>query len=161
VAPHPRDTNVYYGGCYGGSLQVYDRGTGQNRSINVWPINPMGHSAVEMRDRFQWTFPIVVSPHDPETVYVSSQHLWRSTSRGQRWERISGDLTLGDPETLVPSGGPITRDQTSVEYYGTIFSVAPSPRDANTIWTGSDDGLVAQEKPGGCRCLRRPDRRRG
>jgi photosystem II stability/assembly factor-like uncharacterized protein len=149
VAPHPRDTNIYYGGCYGGSLQVYDRDTGQNRSINVWPINPMGHSAGELRERFQWTFPIVVSPHDPETVYVSSQHLWRSTSRGQRWERISGDLTLGDPETLGPSGGPITRDQTSVEYYGTIFSVAPSPRDANTIWTGSDDGLVHVTRDGG------------
>jgi photosystem II stability/assembly factor-like uncharacterized protein len=149
VAPHPKDTNIYYGGCYGGQLGVFDRATGQNRSINVWPVNPMGHSAGELRERFQWTFPIVISPHDPETVYVASQHVWRSRTRGQSWERISPDLTLADPETLGPSGGLITRDQTSVEYYGTIFSVAPSPGDAGTIWTGSDDGLVHVTRDGG------------
>jgi photosystem II stability/assembly factor-like uncharacterized protein len=149
VTPHLRDPDIYYAACYGGQFSVYDRSTGQTRSIQVWPINPMGHSASELRERFQWTFPHVLSPHDSEVLYAGSQHLWRSTNRGHSWERISGDLAYGDPETLGPSGGPITRDQTSVEYYGTIFSIAPSPHDANTIWTGSDDGKVHVTRDGG------------
>jgi photosystem II stability/assembly factor-like uncharacterized protein len=142
VTPHQRDPNIFFAACYGGQFTMFDRSTGQTRSIQIWPINPMGHSAGELRERFQWTFPHVLSPHDTEVLYAGSQHMWRSTDRGHSWQRISGDLTYGDPETLGASGGPITRDQTSVEYYGTIFSIAPSPHDANTVWTGSDDGKV-------------------
>ena len=109
----------------------------------------MGHSGKDMKERFQWTFPIVFSPHDPNTLYVSSQHLFRTRDEGQSWERISPDLTRADPETLGPSGGPITLDQTGVETYATIFTVAPSKHDANVIWTGSDDGVVHVTRDGG------------
>ena len=86
--------------------------------------------------------PIVFSPVDPKALYVSSQHLWKTTNEGQTWTAISPDLTRHDPKTLGPSGGPLTLDQTGVETYATIFTIAPSPRDGNIIWTGSDDGLV-------------------
>ncbi|MBA2244568.1 MAG: glycosyl hydrolase [Gemmatimonadetes bacterium] len=149
VAPHPTNLDIFYAGCYGGSLDRFDRSTGQERAVNVWPENPMGQSAEDLRERVQWTFPILFSPHDPNVLYTASQHLWRSTNEGQSWERISGDLTRADPRTLGPSGGLITRDQTGVETFATIFTVAPSPHDANLIWTGSDDGLVHLTRDGG------------
>ena len=142
VAPHPTNTNIFFAGSYGGTLDRYDHATGQARAVNVWPDNPMGYSASDIKERFQWTFPIVFSPHDPNVLYTSSQHVWRSTNEGQSWERISPDLTRADPKTLGPSGGPITLDQTGVETYGTVFTIAPSPIDRNLIWTGSDDGLI-------------------
>ncbi|HEX2092665.1 MAG TPA: hypothetical protein VHG28_09700, partial [Longimicrobiaceae bacterium] len=142
VAPHPTNTDIYYAGCYGGSLERYDHSTGQERAVNVWPENPMGQSAADIRERVQWTFPIVFSPHDPNILYTASQHVWRSTSEGQSWERISPDLTRHDPRTLGPSGGPITRDQTGVETFATVFTLAPSRRERGVIWAGSDDGLV-------------------
>jgi len=149
IAPDPRNPSVFYAGSYGGLLTRYDRSTGQTREINVWPENPMGHSSKDIRERFQWTFPVVFSPADPRVLYVGSQHLWKTTNEGQDWERISPDLTRADPKTLGPSGGPITLDQTGVETYATIFTIAPSPRDANTIWTGSDDGVVSVTRDGG------------
>ena len=149
IAPDPRNLNVFYAGSYGGLLTRYDRSTGQMRQINVWPENPMGHSSSDIRERFQWTFPIVFSPLDPRALYVGSQHLWRTTDEGQSWERISEDLTRNDPKTTGPSGGPITLDQTGVETYATIFTIAPSPKEAGTIWTGSDDGIVSVTRDGG------------
>jgi photosystem II stability/assembly factor-like uncharacterized protein len=149
IAPDPANLDVFYAGSYGGLLTRFDRSTGQSRAINVWPENPMGHSSSEIRERFQWTFPIIFSPVDPKVLYASSQHLFKSTNGGQSWERISPDLTRADPKTMGPSGGPITKDQTGVETYATIFTVAPSPHDINTIWTGSDDGLVHVTRDGG------------
>lgn len=149
IAPHPKKLDVFFAGSYGGLLTRFDRSTGQSKAINVWPENPMGHSAKDIKERFQWTFPIVISPIDPNVLYVSSQHLWRSTDEGQSWTRISPDLTRADPETLGPSGGPITLDQTGVETYATIFTIAPSRHDANVIWTGSDDGVVHVTRDGG------------
>jgi photosystem II stability/assembly factor-like uncharacterized protein len=149
IAADPRNPDVFYAGSYGGLLTRYDRRTGQMREINVWPENPMGHSSNAMKERFQWTFPIVFSPTDPNVLYVGSQHLWRTTDEGQHWERLGGDLTRADPSTLGPSGGPITLDQTGVETYATIFTIAPSPADAATIWTGSDDGYVQVTRDGG------------
>ena len=149
IASDPENPNIFYAGNYGGTLSRFDYETGQRRSINVWPENPMGHSASDIRERFQWTFPIVFSRTGPKTLYVGSQHLWKSTTEGMSWERISGDLTRADPKTLGPSGGPITLDQTGVETYATIFTIAPSPHDANTIWTGSDDGLIHLTRDGG------------
>jgi photosystem II stability/assembly factor-like uncharacterized protein len=149
IAPDPGNLDVFYAGSYGGLLTRFDRSTGQSRAINVWPENPMGHSSSEIRERFQWTFPIIFSPIDPKVLYTSSQHLFRSTNGGHSWERISPDLTRRDPKTMGPSGGPITKDQTGVETYATIFTVAPSPHDINTIWTGSDDGLVQVTRDGG------------
>jgi photosystem II stability/assembly factor-like uncharacterized protein len=149
IAPRPDQTDVFYAGSYGGLMTRYDRASGQRRNIQVWPENPMGHSAADIRERFQWTFPIVLAPGNPRVLYAGSQHLWRSSNEGESWDRVSPDLTRGDPRTLGPSGGPITLDQTGVETYGTIFTVAPSPRDSQTIWVGSDDGVVSVTRDGG------------
>jgi photosystem II stability/assembly factor-like uncharacterized protein len=149
VAADPRNPSVYYAGSYGGLLTRYDRSTGQMRKIDVWPENPMGHSSRDIRERFQWTFPIVFAPTDPGVLYVGSQHVWRTVNEGQHWERISPDLTRADPQTMGPSGGPITLDQTGVETYATVFTIAPSPRDGSVIWAGSDDGVVSVTRDGG------------
>ena len=142
IASDPEDPNVFYAGNYGGSLTRYDYTIGTSERINVWPENPMGHSSEDITERFQWTFPIIFSRTGPKRLYVGSQHLWMSTTEGKSWERLSPDLTRADPATLGPSGGPITLDQTGVETYATIFAVAPGKHDGNTIWVGSDDGLI-------------------
>jgi photosystem II stability/assembly factor-like uncharacterized protein len=142
IAVRPDDPEIIYAGSYGGLLTRHDQRTGFERDINPWPDNPMGHDAVDAKYRFQWTFPIVLSPHDPNTLYMGSSVIFRTKNEGQSWEAISPDLTRNDPRTLGPSGGPITKDQTSVEYYGTVFTIAESPVTAGVIWAGSDDGLV-------------------
>ncbi|MEW5982485.1 MAG: glycosyl hydrolase [Acidobacteriota bacterium] len=149
IAPDPRNPDIFYAGSYGGYLTRFDRETGHMRAVNVWPDNPMGHSSSDITERFQWTFPIVFSATDPRVLYVASQHLWRTTDEGQSWERISPDLTRHDLATMGPSGGPITLDQTGVETYATIFTIAPSRHDSHTIWTGSDDGLIHVTRDGG------------
>jgi len=149
IAPDPGEPEVFYAGSYGGYLSRLDRRTNQRRQIDVWPDNPMGYGSEHIAERFQWTYPIVFSPVDRKTIFVSSQHLWRTTNQGQSWERISPDLTRHDAKTMVASGGPITKDNTGVETYAVIFSIAPSFQDANTIWTGSDDGLVHVTQDGG------------
>jgi photosystem II stability/assembly factor-like uncharacterized protein len=149
IAPDPEDTDVFYAGSYGGLLTRINRRTGERRNINIWPDNPMGHSARDITERFQWTFPIVFSKTDSNVLYATSQHVWRTTSEGQSWERISPDLTRHDPSTMGPSGGPITLDQTGVETYATVFTLAPSALDGNIIWAGSDDGLVHVTRDGG------------
>jgi photosystem II stability/assembly factor-like uncharacterized protein len=142
VAPDPSNRGVFYAGSFGGYLTRVDRSTNQTRFVNVWPEYPVGQAPRDLKERFQWTFPIVFSPVNPRTLYVSSQHLFRTTNEGQTWEAISPDLTRHEPSTMGPSGGPIALDQTGVETYPTIFTVAPSRLEANTIWVGSDDGLA-------------------
>ena len=142
IAPHPENTDIFYAGCYGGSLSRYDHATGLTRAINVWPENPMGQSAEDLRERVQWTFPIVFDKHDAGILYTGTQKVWKTTDEGQSWTQISPDLTRNDPMTTGPSGGPITKDQTGVETYATVFAIAPSPHDPNVIWAGSDDGYV-------------------
>jgi photosystem II stability/assembly factor-like uncharacterized protein len=149
IAPDPTDLNVFFAGSYGGYLTRLDRETGQQRAVNIYPNNPMGYSSIDIKERFQWTFPIVYSPIDPKVLYASSQHLWRTTNGGQSWERMSTNLTRSDPKTMQASGGPITRDQTGVETYAVIFTIAPSRQDINTLWTGSDDGWVHVTRDGG------------
>ena len=149
VAPNPVDLNVFYAGCYGGSLSRFDMRTGRGRAVNVWPENPMGQSSEDLVERVQWTFPIVFSHHDPGVLYTGTQKVWKTTTEGQSWEEISPDLTRADPMTMGPSGGPITRDQTGVETYATVFAIAPSYFDAQVIWAGSDDGLVHITRDGG------------
>jgi photosystem II stability/assembly factor-like uncharacterized protein len=149
VTNDPRNPNIFYSGSYGGTLDRFDYATGQERRINVLPDNPMGYSAGDIAERFQWTFPIVFDPHEPGTLYVTSQHVWRTRNEGQSWEKISPDLTRHDPATLGPSGGPITRDQTGVETYATIFALAPSRLEKGVIWAGSDDGMVHVTRDGG------------
>lgn len=149
VVAKPDEPDVVYGGSYGGMLERLNHRTRQGRDVNIWPDNPMGHGAIDLKHRVQWTFPIVFSPHDPNMLYTTSQYVMRSTNGGQSWRKISPDLTRNDPSTLGPSGGPITKDNTSVEYYGTVFTVAESPVERGMIWAGSDDGLVHLTRNGG------------
>ena len=149
IAVDPENDDVVYGGSYGGFLTRVDHETGEERAINVWPDNPMGYGAEGMKYRFQWNFPIMFSPHNPDKLYAASNHLHVSYNEGQSWEIISPDLTRNDPEKLVSSGGPITKDNTGVEYYCTIFAMAESPQEEGVIWTGSDDGLIHISRDGG------------
>lgn len=142
IANSAADPNVFYAGCYGGSLSRYDHATGQSRAINVWPENPMGQSSEDLIERVQWTFPIVFSHHDPSVLYTGTQKLWKTTNEGQSWQQISLDLTRADATTTGASGGPLTKDQTGVETYATVFVIAPSYHDPDVIWVGSDDGYV-------------------
>ncbi|HEX6309346.1 MAG TPA: hypothetical protein VFZ69_14215 [Longimicrobiales bacterium] len=149
VSNDPTQTDIFYAGCYGGALERFDYATGQERAVNVWPDNPMGWSAKDLRERVQWTFPIVFSRTGPHTLYTTSQHVWASTNEGQSWTRISPDLTRAEPTTMEASGGPITLDQTGVETYPTVFALAPSPHEAGVIWAGTDDGVVQVTRDGG------------
>ncbi|MGZ5446015.1 MAG: VPS10 domain-containing protein [Thermoanaerobaculia bacterium] len=149
VTAKPDDPDVVFGGSYGGYLTMVNHRTGEYRDVNPWPDNPMGHGAEGATERFQWNFPLQFSIHDSNTLYAASQHLWKSTSGGSSWQRISGDLTRNDRSKMGPSGGPITKDNTSVEYYGTIFVVAESRHEPGVLWTGSDDGLLHVSRDGG------------
>jgi photosystem II stability/assembly factor-like uncharacterized protein len=149
LAPSPVDNDIVYGGNYGGLLEMQNHKTGESRAVNVWPDNPMGHGAEGMKYRFQWNFPIFFSPHNPNKLYAFSNQVHATTNGGQSWETISPDLTLNDPKKLGPSGGPITKDNTSVEYYCTIFAAGESPYEKDFIVTGSDDGLVHATIDGG------------
>ncbi len=145
IAPHPENSDIVFAGSYGGFLTRYDHKSGQSRSINVYPENPMGAGAEAMKYRFQWNFPILFSPHKTDgkyPLYAGGNQLFRSMDEGQSWQAISGDLTTNDKSRQGSSGGPISQDNTSVEYYCTIFTVAESPIKQGVIWTGSDDGLV-------------------
>jgi photosystem II stability/assembly factor-like uncharacterized protein len=149
IAPHPVDPNIVYAGSYGGYLTRYDHRTQEERNVMPWPENPMGAGAADLAYRFQWTFPIVISPHDPNTVYAAGNVLFKSTNDGQTWEPISRDLTRNDKSKQASSGGDITKDNTSVEYYCTIFSMTESPLQKGVMWAGSDDGLVHVTIDGG------------
>ena len=142
LAPDPLNNDIVYGGSYGGLIIRYNHKTGEQRAVNVWPDNPMGHGAKDLKYRFQWNFPLLFSIHDPHTLYAAGDVLFKTINEGQSWEAISPDLTRNDTTKLGPSGGPITKDNTSVEYYATIFTVAENPLKAGIIWTGSDDGLI-------------------
>ncbi len=149
IAVDPTNNDVVFGGSYGGFLTMKNHQTGEERAVNVWPDNPMGYGAEGMKYRFQWNFPIFFSPNDPKKLYAASNHLHMSTNGGESWELISPDLTRNDPGKLGPSGGPITKDNTGVEYYCTVFAAAESPSEPGLIWAGSDDGLVHLTRNGG------------
>ncbi len=149
IAVDPNNDEIVYGGSYGGFLTRVNHDKGTTRAINVWPDNPMGYGAEGMKYRFQWNFPIFFSQHNPKKLYTGSNHLHMSMDEGHSWEIISPDLTRNDPEKLKSSGGPITQDNTGVEYYCTIFAAAESPLQEGLIWVGSDDGLVHVTSDGG------------
>lgn len=149
IAVDPLDNDVVYGGSYDGFLTRVNHATAEERNINAWPDNPMGHGAEGAKYRFQWNFPIFFSPHNPKKLYAASQHLHVSYNAGESWELVSPDLTRNDPTKLGPSGGPITKDNTAVEYYCTIFAVAESPYEKDLILAGSDDGLLSITRDGG------------
>ncbi|MEH6534760.1 MAG: glycosyl hydrolase [Psychroserpens sp.] len=149
IAIDPEDNDIIYGGSYDGFLTRVNHKRGTVRAINVWPDNPMGHGAEGMKYRFQWNFPIIFSKHNPDRLYTFSQHVHVTENEGQSWKIISPDLTRNDPEKLKSSGGPITQDNTSVEYYCTIFAAQESPVTEGLLWVGSDDGLIHVTKDGG------------
>ena len=149
LAPDPKNSDIVYAGSYDGLLTRYDHHSGQLRDITVWPDNPMGSGAEAMKYRFQWTYPILFSPNDPDTLYCAGDHVFKTTNGGSSWEVISGDLTRNDKSKQGPSGGPITKDNTSIEYYDVIFTMTESPVKKGLIWTGSDDGLVYVTQDGG------------
>lgn len=149
IVAKPDDPDLVVGGSYGGYLRVVNHRTGERRSIDVWPDNPMGWGAAELKYRFQWNFPIAFSRHDPERLFVAADVLFDTRDLGQSWRVLSPDLTRNDKARMGPSGGPITKDNTSVEYYGTIFAIAESWTDPDVIWAGSDDGLLHVTRNGG------------
>src|SRR3989475_2728525 len=148
IAARADDPDIVYAGSYS-YLSRLDVRTGQERNIFPWPDNPMGWGASDLKYRFQWTFPVVLSPFNPSVLYAGANVVFRTTNEGQSWEAISGDLTRNDKSKQGPSGGSITKDNTSVEYYNTVFVIAPSARDSGLIWVGSDDGLVHETRDGG------------
>ncbi|WP_298505272.1 glycosyl hydrolase [uncultured Maribacter sp.] len=149
IAVDPTNNDIVYGGSYDGFLTRVNHDKGTIRGINVWPDNPMGHGAEGMKYRFQWNFPILFSKHNPKKLYTFSNHVHVSENEGQSWKLLSEDLTRNDPTKLVSSGGPITQDNTSVEYYCTIFAANESPLKEGLLWVGSDDGLIHISKDGG------------
>ncbi len=149
VVAKPNDPDIVYGGNYSAVLERRNHRTGKSRDMNPWPDNPMGHGAIDSDERFQWTFPIVFSPHSPNVMYTCSQHVFKSNNGGETWKAISPDLTRNDPRTLQSSGGPITKDNTSVEYYGTVFTFAESPVTPGVLWAGTDDGRVHVSRDAG------------
>ena len=149
IAVDPLDNDIVYGGSYGGFLTRVNHKNNSVRGINVWPDNPMGYGAEGMKYRFQWNFPIKFSKHNPKKLYTFSNHVHVSENEGQSWKIISPDLTRNDPKKLKSSGGPITQDNTGVEYYCTIFAANESPLKEGLIWIGSDDGLIHLTRDGG------------
>ena len=149
IAIDPTNNEIVYGGSYDGFLTRVNHAKNSVRGINVWPDNPMGHGAEGMRYRFQWNFPILFSKHNPKRLYTFSNQVHVTESEGQEWKIISPDLTRNDPTKLKTSGGPITQDNTSVEYYCTIFAADESPLKEGLLWIGSDDGLIHLTQDGG------------
>ena len=149
ITQHPVNKDIFYAGSQGALLTRYDRSNGQSRDIQVYPRFFSGEPASALPERWQWTFPIMFAPQDSKVMYTCSQHVWKTTDDGQSWEKISPDLTYADPETLGKTGGIITMDMNGPEIYATVFALAPSFHDINTIWAGSDDGKIHITRDGG------------
>ncbi len=149
LAPDPKNNDIVFGGTYKGYMMMQDHSNGQIRSVNVWPDNPAGSGAEVMKYRFNWNFPVMFSPNNPNKLYAGSNYLHVSENSGQKWKTISPDLTRNIPETIMSSGGPITQDNTGAEYYANIFAIAESKLEEGVIWVGSDDGLIHITKDGG------------
>ncbi len=142
VTPHPTKPWIVFAGSYGGLLTRKDMRTGFTRDVTVYPNNPMGESSEDIKIRFQWTFPIVFSRHNPTVIYAGGSRLFRSTNEGESWTMIGPEFSRADKRTMGASGGPITKDQTGVETYALIFAFDESPVKPGVLWVGSDDGLV-------------------
>lgn len=149
IVADPSNPDIVYGGNYDGYLGRLDHRTGESRSIDVWPDNSTGYGADSLKYRFQWNYPIFFSPNDPKRLYAAGNQLFVTENEGQSWQAISPDLTTNDKSKQGPSGGPITKDNTSAEYYSTIYTAAESPYEKDLLWTGSDDGLVHVSQDGG------------
>ena len=148
VIPDPRDWHIIYSNNEG-YLTRYDKNKEHSHDASVLPLDNSGHGAVDLAHRFQWISPLLLSPHDPDTIYTAGECVFRSTDQGNSWTQISGDLTRNDKSKQQPSGGPLTNDITSVEYYDTIFALTESPLKKGMLWAGTDDGLVHVTMDGG------------
>ncbi len=149
IVADPLNPDIVYGGNYSGFLGRVNHRTGDSRAIDVWPDNPMGSGADSVKYRFQWNYPIFFSPHNPHRLYAGGNRLFVTENEGQSWAAISPDLTTDDKFREGPSGGPITKDNSSAEYYCTIYTATESPLEKDLLWTGSDDGLIYVSKDGG------------
>jgi len=142
IAPYPPDPNIVYAADYQGNITRYDRKIGQVKSITEQPELSDAHGAANLEHRFQWTAPVMISPHDPETLYHAGEILFKTTDGGVRWQAVSPDLTRNDKTKQKVSGGDITLDDSGTEYYDTIFALAESPMKKGLLWVGTDDGLI-------------------
>jgi photosystem II stability/assembly factor-like uncharacterized protein len=142
IAPYPADPNIVYAADYQGNITRFDKHIGQVKAITEQPELSDAHGAAYLEHRFQWTAPVLLSPHDPNTLYHGGERLFKTTDGGVHWQAISPDLTRNDKSKQQPSGGDITLDDTGTEYYDTIFAVAESPITKGLIWVGTDDGLI-------------------
>ena len=149
IAPYPPDPDIVYASEYEGVITRFDKRTGQVKNISVQPEISDGGGAAILEHRFQWTAPILISPHDPNTLYHAGERLFKTTDGGMHWEAISPDLTRNDKSKQQVSGGPIDKDDTGTEYYDTIFALAESPLVKDLIWAGTDDGLIQITRDGG------------
>ena len=149
IVADPLNPDIVYGGNYDGYLGRLNHRTGENRAIDVWPDNPTGSGADSLKYRFQWNYPIFFSPHNPHRLYAAGNQLFMTENEGQTWTTISPDLTTNEKSRQGPSGGPITKDNTSAEYYCTIFTATESPLEKDLLYTGSDDGLIHVSKDAG------------
>jgi len=142
IAPDPRDPSVVYAADYQGNITRYDRKIGQVKAITEQPELSDAHGAANLEHRFQWTAPVMISPHDPNTLYHGGEVLFKTTDGGVHWKAISPDLTRNDKSKQKVSGGDITLDDSGTEYYDTIFALAESPITKGLLWVGTDDGLI-------------------
>jgi len=149
IAPYPPDPEIVYAGEYQGQITRFDKHTGETKDISVIPQLTDAVGAAKLEHRFQWTAPLLLSPHDPNLLYHAGERIFETTDQGQHWTAISPDLTRNDKSKQQPSGGPVTIDDTGTEYYDTIFAVAESPLQRGLIWAGTDDGLVQVTRDGG------------
>lgn len=149
VLPDPLDPDIVYSGAYDGILTRYNRHTGQFHDVTAWPYDGDGQTAAQVKHRFTWTAPLVFSPQDPKVMYTGSQYLLRSDDAGMSWTAISPDLTRNDKSKQGTSGGPVSQDNASAEYYDVVYTIAPSPLRAGQIWVGTDDGLIQLTRDGG------------
>ena len=149
IAASPTNPDIVFAGSYGGLLTRKDMRTGLSWDVNPWPDNPMGYSSEDIKYKFQWTFPIVFSPHDATTMYVGGSNVFMTQNGGQSYSIISPPLARNDPKTLGASGGPITKDQTGVETYGVVFALAESPVLKGVLWAGTDDGYIHVSRDAG------------
>ena len=141
VVPDPRDWHIIYSNNEG-FITRYDKTAEQYQDVSVWPLDNSGHGASDLKHRFQWISPLLLSSHDPDTIYTAGEAVFKSTDQGHTWTAISEDLTRNDKSKQKPSGGPIQNDITSIEYYDTIFALAESPLKKGMLWAGTDDGLL-------------------
>jgi len=149
VVPDPRDSNIVYAGSGSGVLTRWDKRTGQAQDITLWPLDYSGHGVKDMKYRMGWTEPVVISPHNPDVIYTGAEMVFKTEDHGRSWTAISSDLTRNDKSKQESSGGPIMKDNTSVEYYDTVFTIAESPVQKDLLWVGTDDGLVHITRDGG------------